>query len=208
MLRSAFFVVPPALLTLAVLACGGNAPKAAVSVPPLDAGADAKSAAPTFATSPPPSGLPAMAPMPPPGVRGSKKASLKRDPALVTCAASRAPGTPDAQVKKLAEACSAVSKMKPVSAVLRGQQGDKEAAQENAFRAEANHCYRIYAAGDDGAKDVVVVLRDSNGDVVVEAPAPTVPEDGAVCFTEADQVSLVVGVGAGKGGWVAQVWGN
>ena len=88
------------------------------------------------------------------------------------------------------------------------QQADKDAHQENKFRAEANRCYRVYVASDEGVKDVVVVLRDSAGDVIVESPAPAVPQDGAVCFTTADEVSLLVGVGSGKGSWAAQVWSD
>jgi hypothetical protein len=151
-----------------------------------------------------------MASMPPPGVAGSKKAKRKTDGALATCGgAARAQAKDPADlVKRLGEGCAAASKMKPVSAMLRGQQSDRDPHQENKFRAEANHCYRVYVAGDESVKDVVVVLRDSAGDIIAEAPGPSVPEEGAVCFTAADEVSLLVGIGSGKGAWAAQVWGD
>jgi hypothetical protein len=194
-----------ALLALLLpLACGGSGAKASVTVPPPDAGAPKSST--TFLTTPPPSGLPPMANMPAPGVAGSKKGKRRPDAALAACTAAPPSGAPEAQVKKLGESCAAPSKMKPVGALLRGEQGDKDAPQENAFRVEANKCYRVYVASD--AKDVVVVLRDSHGDIVVESPAPAIPDDGAVCFTESDQVALLVGVGSGRGAWVAQVWSN
>jgi hypothetical protein len=194
------------LLLVALVGCGSKA-KTPIAVPPLDAGAEAGKS--SLATTPPPTGLPPMAAMPPPGVAGSKKAKRRADAALSSCSASTKPQTKDPAelVKKLGERCSA-SKMKPVTALLRGQQGDKDASQEQKFRVEANHCYRVYFASDDAAKDLVVVMRDSAGDIVAEAPGPAAPEDGLACFSSADEVSLVVGVGSGKGAWAAQVWGD
>jgi hypothetical protein len=151
-----------------------------------------------------------MATMPPPGVAGSKKAKRRPDAALAACGGAAKPQAKDPaeHVKKIGEACASASKMKPMGAILRGQQGDKDAHQENKFRAEANHCYRLYFAGDEAVKDVVLLLRDSAGDVVAESPGPAVPEDGAACFTAADDVSVLVSIGSGKGAWAAQVWSD
>jgi hypothetical protein len=151
-----------------------------------------------------------MAAMPPPGVAGSKKAKRRPDAALAACSAAvRANGKDPADlVAKAGQTCAAPSKMKPLGALLRGQQGDRDAPQENKVRVEANHCYRIYLASEEAAKDVVAVVRDSTGDIVAEGPAPVLPDDGAICFTTADEVSVLVGVGNGKGGWAAQVWGD
>jgi len=193
-----------ALSLVVAAACGGQSPKTTVAVPPPDAGAPK----PALAVTPPPSGLPPMATMPAPGVAGSKKGRRRPDAALAACAVSAPPGTPETQLKKMGEACAGPSKMKPAGALMRGEQGDKDAPQENTFRVEANRCYRVYVAGDPGVKDLVVVLRDSRGDIVVESPAPAIPDDGAVCFTEGDQVALLVGVGSGRGAWAAQVWSN
>jgi putative component of toxin-antitoxin plasmid stabilization module len=151
-----------------------------------------------------------MAAMPPPGVAGSKRAKTKLDSALAACAGSAKATSPNPAdyVKRIGEACAAASKMKPVGPMMRGQQGDKDPHQENKLRADANHCYRVYFAGDEGVKDMVVVLRDSAGDVIATSPGPAVPQDGAVCFTAPDEVSVLVGVGTGKGSWAAQVWSN
>mgnify|MGYP001062213567 CR=1 FL=1 len=195
-------------LVIAAAACGGGGAKSPSGVGAADAGAEA--GAGLLATSPPPSGLPPMAAMPPPGVAGSKRAKRKPDDALAACGVTFAAQAKDpaAHVQKIGEACASASKMKPLGPPMRGQQADKDAHQENKFHAEANRCYRVYVASDEGVKDVVVVLRDSAGDVVAEAPAPAVPQDGAVCFTTADDVSLLVGVGSGKGTWAAQVWSD
>ena len=191
-------------------ACGGGGAKpSATGAGRADAGADGGTSA-ELTTSPPPSGLPPMASMPPPGVAESKKAKLRRDAALAACSGvSRVQAKDPAElVKRLGEGCAQASKMKPASAMLRGQQSDKDAHQENKLRVEANRCYRVYVAGDDAVKDMVVVLRDSAGDIVAESPGPAVPEDGAVCFTAADELSILVGVGSGKGTWAAQVWSD
>jgi hypothetical protein len=197
------------LSSLIASACGGSGAKPPANGTKPASGANDGGAA-QLETSPPPTGLPPMAAMPPPGVAGSKKAKRKPDAALAACAvSSRSQGKDPADlVKRLGEACASSSKMKPASAMLRGQQSDKDAHQENKFRAEANHCYRLYFAGDEATKDVVVVLRDSAGDIVAEAPGPAVPEEGAACFTTADEISVLVGVGSGKGTWAAQVWGD
>jgi hypothetical protein len=187
-------------------ACAGRATVPTKSRANGDAGAEGGAA--PLVMSPPPSGLPPMSPMPPPGVAGSKKVKRRVDPALAACGGVAKPQAKDPvdHVKRIGEACAAAAKMKPVLSILRGQQGDKDAHQENKFRAEANHCYRLYFAGDESVKDVVIVLRDSAGDVVAEAPGPAVPHDGVACFTSGDEVSILVGIGSGKGAWAAQVW--
>ncbi|MDF2692895.1 MAG: hypothetical protein K0S65_1278 [Labilithrix sp.] len=190
-------------------ACGGGAKSPAHGTSRSDGGLEG-GASTQLAVSPPPSGLPPMASMPPPGVAGSKKGKRRPDAALAACAGTSRPQAKDPAdlVKRLGDACASSSKMKPAGAMLRGQQGDREAHQENRFRAEANHCYRLYFAADDAVKDVVVVLRDSAGDIVAESPGPAVPEEGAVCFTASDEVSVLVGIGSGKGAWAAQVWSD
>jgi hypothetical protein len=149
-----------------------------------------------------------MASMPPPGVAGSKKAKRRPDATLAACGGAARPQAKDPVefVKKLGETCAAASKMKPLGGMLRGQQSDKDPHQENKVRVEANHCYRLYFAGDEAVKDAVVVLRDSAGDIIAESPGPAVPAEGTVCFTASDEISVLVAVGSGKGAWAAQVW--
>lgn len=199
--------IAAAIAACGITACGGAGAKAPTKSSVPDAGRE--SSAPALATSPPPAGLPPMASMPPPGVAGSKKAKLRVDGALASCSAAPASTKAPADlVKRLGEACAAASKMRPLGPIFRGTQGDTEAHQESRFEAQANRCYRVYFAGDPSAKDLVVVLRDAAGDVVAAGPGPAVPEDGAACFTASGEVSVLVGVGSGKGAWAAQVWSD
>lgn len=203
-LVTAFFALPAAV---ALVACGGGSKTAAA---PAAASADAGAPKPSAAVSvtPPPSGLPPMASMPPAGVAGSKKGKTKTDPRLYACGAGAKATTKDPSelVKRAGEGCASASKMKPVGAPIRGQQGDKDPSQEQKLRVQAGKCYRVYFASDTNVKDAVLVMRDSNGDIVAESAGFALPEDGAVCFETADEVSLLLATGAGKGSYVAQVW--
>jgi len=197
-----------AALIAVAAACGGKTPVTPVVVPPADARAEAGAA--NWAITPPPSGLPPMAPMPPPGVNGSKKAKVKEDSALTACG-DKTPShakDPADLVKKIGEACASASKMKPVGTLLKGTQADKDPHQENKFHAEANHCYRVYFATDDNVKDVVITLKDGNGDVIVESPGPSAPQYGSACFTQPDDAVLMLAIGSGNGNWAAQLWGD
>ena len=142
-----------------------------------------------------------MAQMPPPGAAGSKKAKKKSDGNLFSCGGGAKPVAKDPAdlVKRLGESCAAASKMKPMGAAFKGSQSDKDAHAEHKFRVEANKCYRVYFATDEGVKDAVALVRDSNGNAAI-------PHDGAMCFTQADEVTLMIGIGTGKGNYAAQVW--
>ena len=69
--------------------------------------------------------------------------------------------------------------MKPVGAMIRAQQADRDAHQEHKVRVDANKCYRVVFATDENVHDAVVVMRDSAGDVVAESAGAALPEDGA-----------------------------
>lgn len=202
-------LVAAASIAVAVVACGGGAKPAAGPGAAASPGASPDSGG-ALALSPPPSGLPAMAAMPPPGVAGSKKAKKKTDGALFACGGGARPVAKDPAelVKRLGEACASAAKMKPAGAMLRAQQADKDAHQEHKVRVEANRCYRVVFAADENVKDAVLVMRDSAGDIVAESAGAALPDDGAICFTAADEITLLVGIGAGKGAYAAQVWSD
>jgi hypothetical protein len=195
---------------LPLIACGGDGKPVAQPTKPATSAGGSASAGAGLALSPPPSGLPPLAPMPPPGVAGSKKAKKKTDAALYACGGGAKPSAKDpaALVKQLGEACATTAKMKPVGAMIRAQQADRDAHQEHKVRVEANKCYRVVFATEENVKDAVVVMRDSAGDVVAESPGAALPEDGAVCFTSSDEVTLLIGIGTGKGAYAAQVWSD
>ncbi|MBS2017638.1 MAG: hypothetical protein JST00_32465 [Deltaproteobacteria bacterium] len=204
--RASILGVPLALVAIAT-ACGGPP----TPPPPVPTAAPSASApASGFAVTPPPSGLPPMAPMPPPGVAGSKKAKKRSDGALYTCGAGQRPAAKDPAdlVKRVGEGCATASKMKPLGALIRGTQADKDAHQEHKVRVEANKCYRVYFATDESVRDAVLVMRDSAGDLVGESPGAALPEDGALCFSASDEITLMVAIGSGKGTYAAQVWSD
>jgi hypothetical protein len=162
-----------------------------------------------LSTTPPPSGLPPLAAMPPPGVTGSRKAKKKSDGALYACTEGKSAAKDPADlVKKTGEACAGASKMKALGAPFKGGLGDRDAHQEHKLKAEANKCYRVYFATDEGIKEAVAVLRDSAGDIIAESPGTALPQDGAICFTTSDEATLSIAIGSGKGSYVAQVWSN
>jgi hypothetical protein len=196
-------------VVLALAACGGaKAPSGTRDTAPKGPAPDA--APPGLATTPPPAGLPPFSPMPPPGVVGSRKAKTRRDGALFACGGGKSPQAKDpaAEVKRLGEACAEASKMRPTGATFRGQQADRERHHEHRFRVEAGKCYRVYFATEPAVRDAVVVVRDSAGDLVTESPDAALPADGVMCFTAADEVTLLVAIGAGKGAYAAQVWSD
>jgi hypothetical protein len=198
-----------ALAAPPLLACGGDVkPPVGPAKPAASASASASTGGLTL--SPPPSGLPALAAMPPAGVAGSKKGKKKSDASLYACGGGAKPSAKDPAdlVKRLGESCATAAKMKPVGAMIRAQQADRDAHQEHKVRVEANKCYRVVFATDENVKDAVVVMRDSAGDIVAESPGAALPEDGSVCFTASDEVTLMIGIGAGKGAYAAQVWSN
>jgi hypothetical protein len=200
-------------LGLLALACGGKP-----AIPPgaggaggaaSAAGAGAASASRAPAKLGP---LPPMAAMPAAGVSGSQKAKRKDEPALASCAGPMPRAKdPEALVRGIGEACAKVpagAKLKPVGAPMRGQQADGAPHAEQTLEVAAGKCYRVYFATDEGARDVVVVARDSSGDVIAESPGPALPEGGVMCFTASDKISLLVAVGSGKAAWVAQAWAD
>ncbi len=194
-------------------ACGGSkppAPKAAGGAASADAGAGVAATRTQPAASLGP--LPPLATMPPPGVSGSKKAKRRSDPALETCAGAMPRAKdPEALVRRVGEACAKTTsavKLRPAGALLRGQGADAAPHAEHKVRVEAGKCYRMYFATDEGVRDVVVVARDSAGDIVAESPGPALPEGGVMCFSSADEVTLLVAVGSGKGSYVVQTWSD
>lgn len=206
-MRIGLLLLSTTTVGFAFAACGGGQKDVAPVNAPVPSGSASASAA--FATTPPPSGLPPMAAMPPPGVAGSKKGKTKPVANAFACASDKTSAKdPGDLVKKNGEACAAPLKMHVVGAPLRGTEADKDAQQDHKQHVDANKCYRVYFAGDEGVRDIVAIARDSNGDVVAQSGGTALPQDGAMCFTAADDVTLSIAIGAGKGAYVAQWWSD
>jgi hypothetical protein len=101
--------------------------------------------------------------------------------------------------------------MKPAAKTVTGDQSDAQAPQSFPFRAQANHCYRVYAQAAAGLQDFTLALRDSAGaaiDVHAGGGAAALPEDGAVCFRADDAASVVFSAGMGAGAFALEIWGD
>jgi hypothetical protein len=205
------------LSALGTQACGGaqkppEAPPAASASAAPSAAPAASSAAPVASAAPSTSA--SAAPAPPPPNPGSKKATKKNDASWASCHQSFKASNKEVSkdVEAMAKSCAAATKMKPVGKTLTGKQGDQDPPQSFPLKAEANHCYRVYAQAADGIKDLDLAIKDSAGAIAGEDstddPSPVVLEDGAVCFTEADAATVVVAVGMGKGAYAVQIWSD
>jgi hypothetical protein len=138
--------------------------------------------------------------------------TTKNDPAWATCHQSYEAKKKDVSkdATAMAAGCAKVTKMKLLGKQLTGKQGDQDPPQSFPLKAEANHCYRVYAQASEGIKDLDVSIKDSTGAIAGEDstddPSPVVLEDGAVCFKEADAATVIVSVGMGKGNYALEIW--
>jgi len=183
---------------LALFACGSKPPPAAVA--PVGAGAPDADAADTALIYG--------------GSAGSKRADRMTNPAWSACHSSYKPASADlgAEVAKMAQGCAAVTKMHPVSEVWKGSQAATSPAQKFKLKVAGKHCYRVYGAGAATITDLDVLVKDSEdavaGEDSTDDPTPVVLEDGAVCFKQDDEATVVVSVGAGEGAYAVQAWSD
>jgi hypothetical protein len=197
-------------------ACGGGptpvTPPPMPSAQPSTAWSSTSSTAPTSST-PAIASVPSLPPPAPPPT-GSKKAEKKTEPTWASCHQSFKASNKEVSkdVEAMAKACASITKMKLVGKTLTGQQADQGAPQSFSLKAEAKKCYRVYAQAASGIQDLDVLIKDSAGDVAGEDStddsSPVVQEDGAVCFKEADNASVVVAVGMGSGAYALQIWSD
>jgi hypothetical protein len=196
-------------------ACGGaNAhpathPAAASSATPAGAApqpAESAANAPTAPTS----SFVSPPPPPPPDAR-STKVTARRDPAWAACHAGYEAKRKDVSrdVEAMAAACAKVTTLKVVGKTLTGKQSDQDPPQSFPLKAEGGHCYRVYAQGSEGIRDLDLAIKDSTGAVAAEDStddaSPVVLEDGLVCFKETDAAVVVVSVGLGKGTYALSI---
>ncbi len=183
-------------LGFAVLGCGGETPKAKT--------------AETTTTSDPDVGVASLISG---GSAGSKKAERRTNDKWSACHSSFKPtGAPEADVVKLGQGCARVTKMHTVGEIMKGTQKASDTPQSFKMHADANHCYRVYAESGTGITDLDLIVKDSTNAIVGEDstddPDPVLLEDGAVCFSEADDATIVVSVGGGEGSYALQVWSD
>jgi hypothetical protein len=148
------------------------------------------------------------------GSAGSKRADRMTNPAWSACHSSYKAATADlgAEVTKMAQGCAAVTKMHPAADLWKGSQAATSPAQKFKLKVMAKHCYRVYGAAAAGISDLDVLVKDSDdavaGEDSTDDPTPVVLEDGAVCFKQDDEATVVVSVGAGEGAYAVQAWSD
>jgi hypothetical protein len=206
------------LSPLGLGACGGGEEKPPETPPTASASAAPSTTEPVAAASSAPAASAepsaSAAPAEPPPNPGSKKATKKTDATWAGCHQSYKAKNKDVSkdVAAMAKACESATKMKLIGKTLTGKQSDQQPPQTFPLKAEAKHCYRVYAQAAEGIKDLDVAIKDSAGAIAGEDstddPSPVVLEDGAVCFTESDASVVVVSVGMGSGAYALQVWGD
>jgi hypothetical protein len=209
------------LATAAALAaaCGGGehpppetptAPSATVPAP-VDSSA---SAAPVASAAAAPAETASAATPPTPPNPGSTKVTVKSDPSWAGCHQSYEAKKKDVakDVAAMAAGCAKVTKLKISGKQLTGKQSDQDPPQSFPLKAEANHCYRVYAQASEGIKDLDLAVKDSTGAIAGEDstddPSPVIAEDGALCFKENDAATIVVSVGMGKGNYALEIWND
>lgn len=201
-----------------VVACGGDKKKTDVATNPSSSASDSVTVTPpdTSSSSSSASTAPTAPPSaePPPPEKKSKKADKKQDAAWAACHKDYKPGGKniEADVAKLAKMCEKATGMKLVGKTLTGKQDADAAPQKFPLKAAAGKCYRVFAESEASIKDLDLAIKDSNGDIAGEDttddPSPIVLEDGAVCFKEADEATIIISVGMGKGKYAVQVWSD
>jgi hypothetical protein len=201
-------------------ACGGDKTPPTVPTPGSATASATDSGSATSAVPPPDSGsavssaAPPPSAEPPPVEKKSKKADKKQDPSWADCHKSYKPGGKnlDADVSKMAKSCATVTKLKQIGKTLTGKQDAEGTPDKYPLAAKAGKCYRVFAESEASIKDLDLAIKDSNGDIAGEDstddPSPIVLEDGAVCFKEDDAAIVIVSVGAGKGKYALQIWGD
>lgn len=107
--------------------------------------------------------------------------------------------------------CGTSTSMKPVTAIIEGNQSQADAIARYTFHGELGRCYRIFSASDRGVRDLDLAVLDPARAVVGhdtnEDAFPIVNPDGPVCLTRPGSYTLLVSVERGRGHYALQVWG-
>jgi hypothetical protein len=198
-IRSVRLVVLAAAGTLGA-ACGGGG---ADTPAPATAATAAAQPAPAAASSGP---KPADKP-------DSDKVTWKRDASFAKCHNDVKTGADlVAGVTAMAQGCASLMKMHQVGQTVQGTRGNLDPAQVIPVHADANHCFRVYGLSEDALKDLDIAMVDSAGKSAGEdgsdSPDAVVLEDGAICFTVADDVKVNIAAGSGSGKFAVEVWSD
>ena len=143
----------------------------------------------------------------------SDKVTWKKDASFAKCHNDVKTGADlVAGVKAMGAGCAVTMKLHKVGDTVQGSRQNLDKAQVIPLKAEAGHCYRVYGLSEDALQDLDIAMMDSAGKECAEdgsdSPDAVLLEDGAVCFTATDDVSINVAAGSGTGKYVVQIWGD
>lgn len=193
-------------------ACGGR--PAAVPLGAATAATAAPASAPPSASgSSQPVPLPAVSLPPRITVASSRLAELRPREGAASCTSSlKASGDATQDLTSVVAACSKGSALAAVGAPLLGTQDGSTGPSELRVPVTAGRCYRLVAALAPSLGATSLLARDDAGAVIAEdlgsPPFQATPRTGVFCMRSAGAVTLVVGVGAGKGSFAVQLLGD
>lgn len=124
-----------------------------------------------------------------------------------------APADPETELARLTAACGRPTGLSAVTNLHTGEsQSEKDASERFTFRARAGRCYRVFAVGGPGVRDLDVAIVGSDGRLVAADVSrdrwPVVPPRGPLCFDREGSYSIEVAVTEGSGNYLIQVWGD
>jgi len=113
-------------------------------------------------------------------------------------------------LSKLGKDCASAAGMVPKSKVLVGHQAPKEEPDTFLVQLESGSCYRAFAVGARGVRELNLAWRAPDGAIVAKDLRPgqwaVVGTEGPFCPELSGLYELVVAVEAGAGSFAAQVW--
>lgn len=148
--------------------------------------------------------------LPPPLRLNSKHVARKPMPAWAGCgASSKSVGDAAKSLDALTAACAVSSKVRPTGAPILGSGSATTPAASSKLHLDAGRCYRVYGAAGAGVKSFVVTIMDTDGANVAEyhadAVSPFIAPDEALCAEKAEDLTVLVAVGAGDGAYAVSI---
>jgi hypothetical protein len=122
-------------------------------------------------------------------------------------------GNAKTDLGRITRSCGKTGGMRAITPVKIESQSERDPADRFTFYVpSAGACYRVYATGDKGVKDLDLLLRGPDGeDVVADVTHdafPVLPPASPMCFDVPGLYLLEVSVFQGAGSYAIQVWGN
>jgi hypothetical protein len=123
----------------------------------------------------------------------------------------RPSGDPVKDVTRLSLLCGPENGMRRLSkAPLEGVVAAGGAPVTETFEARRGACYRVFAVGEPGVRDLDAVVRSSRGAPIAadhgEDAWPIVQPDRPFCALEDDRYTLEVSAKRGSGRFAAEIW--